>query len=202
MKRSHQVLTAAIIVGAFAIVATTASAIPNRPFGARKFTAEFVKHYATCQSPNDVTANPFVSHDACNPPVEGVPSCGFGPAGKGKLKMKADVAAGDIDYKVKFKRLAAGCVGETLEFIIKYAATNNDCPGGVAGDCTAINVEETIGSCVVTASGTCVTTSSANAFRGGTLFQAGLETSIELHGCGMKVAGLNEVGFTCGLLID
>lgn len=190
-------LIAALALAAV-FAASVADAIPNRPRGARQFTAEFVKHYTDCLSPNDATLNPFVSRAACAPPVMSEPSCVFDPNGRGKVKIKSDIVAGDLDYKLKMRHLSTGCVGQTLEFIIKYQQTNDDCS---AGDCTAENVEQTIGSCVVSASGACTMVGSANAFLGGPLFAPGLETSLTLHGCGVRLAG-GEVAFACGLLID
>ncbi len=189
----HTLAATVILAG----LATAASAIPNRPAGARKFAAEFVKAYRDCTVPNDATLNPFLSLAACSPAVESDPSCGFDPNGKGKVKIIADIPAGDLRYKVKFKRLTASCAGETLDFIIKYQQTNDDCSGG---HCTAVPTELVAGSCVVTGSGTCSITSTVNTGAGGAVLAPGLETSLELHGCGMKHNG--ELVFTCGLLLD
>ncbi len=176
------------------VLASPAAAIPNRPAGARIFMAEFVKHYARCASPNDATF--ALMQPACSPPQESAPTCRFDPNGKGKIKMMADTAAGDLVYKIKFKGLSASCEGEQLDFILKYRQTNDDCAGG---DCTAVDTETIGGSCVV-AGGRCNIFSSFNANAVQAVFQPGLETSREFHGCGMKPNG--EVAFACGLLLD
>lgn len=174
--------------------ANPAAAIPNRPAGARIFMGEFVKHYNQCVSPNDWT---FLSmQPACSPPQESVPACRFDTNGKGKIRILADTANGDLVYKIKFKGLTASCEGEQLDFILKYRQTNDDCTGG---DCTALDTETIGGSCVV-AGGRCNILSTFNSNAVTPVFQSGLETSLEFHGCGMKHNG--EVAFTCGLLLD
>ncbi len=195
----HFSLQIAAAAAALLMVAEVATAIPNRPAGARKFSAELVTAYNDCLSPNDATNNAFAPLNACTPAVQTVPSCGFVGNGKGKVKIKADIPAGDLRYKVKIKGLSAGCIGQQLDFIVKYQQTNNDCSIG-SGECTAENREAAIGSCTVTASGNCSINTTANTGAGGTLFQPGLETSLSLHGCGLKLSG--EVAFICGLLLD
>ena len=192
MKKLMVLSVAASLIGQ--LLATPAAAIPNRPAGARIFMAEFVKHYNECSLPNDAT---FTSmQPACAPPQESAPACRFDTSGKGKIKMMADTANGDLVYKIKFKGLTASCEGEQLDFILKYRQTNDDC---AAGDCTAVDTETIGGSCVVTG-GRCNIFSTFNSNAVTPVFQPGLETSLEFQGCGMKHNG--EVAFACGLLLD
>jgi len=200
MTKTTIATLAASMTLSLSLSAGSAHAIPDHPFGARKFNAEFVKAYRGCTAPNDVTNNPFAPKFACEPPVMEVPACEFGPSGKGKVKMRANVGAGDIGYKVKFKGLEPSCAGQQLDYAVRYRQTNNDCSIG-SGECTAEDTDVIAGSCIVTASGNCSITGTINADAAiGPVFAPGLETSLELHGCGMLINGFPA--FTCGMYLD
>lgn len=188
---------------ALCTVAGTAAAIPNRPQSANGFATDIVKAYADCDPllASNSTLNPFFPRPACDPPVELEPICEFGPLGQGKIKMRVDNNAGDIRYKLKMRHLSASCIGETLDFVIKYQQTNDDCVGSVS--CTAVNTELIGGSCVVTPSRRCTIVSTLNtdttASLGGPAFSPGDETSLSIDGCGLFHNG--NLAFRCGLLI-
>lgn len=181
----------------------TARAIPNAPSSANGFASDIVKAYEHCDpaAAANSTQNSFFPRPACDPALAMEPTCGFGPGGQGKVKMKVENSAGDIKYRVKMRGLSAGCSGQTLDFIIKYQQTNDDCLGGAS--CTSVDTELLGGSCVVTPTGRCTIVSTLNTDTttslGGPAFAAGDETSLAVDGCGLLHNG--NLAFRCGMLI-
>ena len=200
-KLLRSLISGVAVLGFSLIAAGDAFAIPDHPRSATGFASDMVKAYRDCKpaDANDLTQNSFFPRPACTPPVVESPGCLFSPNGKGKVKMIV-LPSGDVRYKMKIKRLDAACEGETLDFVVKYQQTNDDCTGGVS--CTAQNTELILGSCMVT-SGTCSINSTFNADTtanlGGPAFQPGLETSLSLDGCGLFLG--SELAFRCGLYL-
>jgi hypothetical protein len=61
---------------------------PNPGPKAKKITGDLVMAYEPCTTP-DTALDGYPTFGGCSAPVRSDPACGFGPTGRGQVKMKA-----------------------------------------------------------------------------------------------------------------
>jgi hypothetical protein len=114
----------------------------------KKITADLVVAYEACAAPDTTTDGSGFA--ACSTIVRSDPSCGYGPSGKGKLKITSSTSRAQVKVGFKLTGLDAGCEGSVMGVLFHWRVTGDLCSGA---SCT---VDETsympgYGACTVTA---------------------------------------------------
>ena len=167
--RTLAVVVTATVVG----IASQALAVhPDPGPRAKRIVADLVMAYEPCTTP-DAATDTF-NYDACSAPVRSDPTCGFGPDGKGTLK----IASTPKNLRVTFnlRGLTAGCEGSFMGVVLHWRATGDDCSGAT---CTLTdNFDPGWGACQVTG-GKCVLPLAGGTFA---FLPVGARTGVELRG--------------------
>jgi hypothetical protein len=151
------------IGGAFlgvALMVSPALGQRNPPKKAKKYSIEVVQGMSVCTAAN-TTAPGLLATAACDPPVPADPGCVFGLKGKGKVSAKS--ATGDIAIQAKLTGLDLACVGESLCAVSGVRTTVNGCAS--TGSCSTVTqVDLPLGGacCTVDAKGKCAIKTTVN----------------------------------------
>jgi hypothetical protein len=162
----------AVLAALLALVGSAAATHPDPGPKAKKVVADLVMAYEECTAP-DTTTDGF-GFAACAAPVRSDPGCGYGPRGKGRLKIAASPSR--FTVTAKFSGLDAGCEGSIFAVVLEWRATGDDCGGA---PCTLTDdFTPSWGACTVTA-GKCVLVPSGEPF---SFLPEGARTGVELRG--------------------
>jgi hypothetical protein len=194
------------IVGAVigvAVFAGVAGADHIEPKSAKKTRFDLVNSYFRCDTPNTATLSNGTG--ACTPAVLwDAFGCALSPEGSGKLTVQKIGSATDGTQDLKLtavvKGLTANCEGQSLEIVLSYRLTTDDCP---EGSCTTFDVEDAFAGtwCTVT-NGHCKINTTLRTSNPSLIALSNENAGIEIHGCGLRRLGtLGPAGITCGLLL-
>jgi hypothetical protein len=106
-------------------LATPAIAIHPEPRKAKHFRVDLVTAYEPCIEPNTVAEES--GRPACSPPIRSDPGCGFGPKGRGSVKLA--IASSKLALSLNMRGLEAGCEDAFLNVGFTVQATSHDCAG-------------------------------------------------------------------------
>jgi len=171
MKMLKMLLIAA--TGTIIVLAPYAGATHPEPGPkAKKVVADLVMAYEPCTVPD--TATDGLGYPACAAPVRSDPGCGFGPKGKGKLKIS--VSPSKMKVIVSLRGLDVGCEASVMAVILRGRATGDGCAGA---PCTTTDAFASSWSACTVTGGKCVISAAVAAFP---YLPQGARTGVELHG--------------------
>jgi hypothetical protein len=190
-----------LVALALVVPATIALATHPEPKKANKAQFELVNGYRECTAPN--TTMDSNSFPACAPVSPGG-FCQFGPSGSGKLTIQkigsASSGTQDLKLTVTATGLGPSCENDSLEIVLSYRLTSDDCAGD---SCTAPDyLDLELGSCTVTG-GKCKINTTLNTAVPGLIPSNGKNAGIEILGCGLGEFNLLDRGaIRCGVLLQ
>lgn len=183
-------LATAFLGAALALASDAHATHPDPGPKARKVAADLVMAYEPCTAPDTVTDG--FSYPACAAPVRSDPGCGFGPSGRGKLKIAS--TPNKLSVTFNLRGLDPGCEGSIMGVVLHWRATGEDCG---SAPCTLTDAfEPGWGACTVTA-GKCVLVPSGDLF---TFLPEGARTGVELRGADLIRDGTMRP-FTMGFVL-
>ncbi len=155
-----------------AMASSARAAHPDPGPKAKKIAADLVMAYEPCTTPD--TATDEFGWDACATPVRSDLGCGFGPKGKGRLKIVSSPTR--LNVTVNLRGLDAGCEGSIMAVVLHWRATGDDCAGA---PCTLTDAfMPSWGACTVT-DGKCDIPPAGSPFA---FLPIGARTGVELRG--------------------
>jgi hypothetical protein len=190
--RSMKMKTMAIAVaGTMLALSSPATAThPDPGSKAKKIVADLVMAYEPCTAPDTVTDE--FDFPACATPVRSDPGCGFGPNGKGKLRITVLPRSFRVTFNLQ--GLDAGCEGSIMGVVLRWRATGDDCSGAPCTLTDAFNPG--FAACTVTG-GKCVLEPSGIPF---SFLPVGARTGVELRGADIIRDGTMRP-FTMGFVL-